>query len=313
MCEPVLYRGIECDEVLELRDLLTRNEYGNLATSPVYDGELQRVVMKVYNMPNPMPTVDTEAINRGLVNRYLWRYLRGALKRNIREFPSWRRDEFFMGPEYTPESLRWCGKKMKVILGTAQCLTRGNSFKSEISAMGYRPRTWIAGHILNAKMGGEPVWENLVPLTASANSAHSKVEEHVKKMAAIAYRWTTKSCENHRTDFVYRVYYSIKISDESYEPRFCTKKVEQEDWPPEYIQWHYKIKKYDAWTNEEMEIGDYEKNILKQNSSDKFEDRGVIYNREPDDEDDDDEMRIRREGSVYHDQFGRAHMFVNTL
>jgi hypothetical protein len=42
---------------------------------------------------------------------------------------------------------------------------------------------WIAGHLLNAELGGSGVFNrNLTPLTGAANHAHSAFEGHIKRM-----------------------------------------------------------------------------------------------------------------------------------
>jgi len=49
----------------------------------------------------------------------------------------------------------------------------------------YSNRTWVAGHLLNADLGGSGTNnQNLTALTSTANANHSTFEDHVKRMLA---------------------------------------------------------------------------------------------------------------------------------
>jgi hypothetical protein len=48
---------------------------------------------------------------------------------------------------------------------------------------GNSPKSWVAGHLLNAEFGGSGnAVENLTPLTSAANNAHKTFENHIKRM-----------------------------------------------------------------------------------------------------------------------------------
>lgn len=313
MCEPILYLGIKSEAVVEFKERLREKVCGGFDNSPVYDGNLLRVVQSTFNKEVLLPWMSSEAKAKGLINRYFWRFLRNELTGGRVHYPSWKCDDIFRGPVYMPDSSGWCGKKMEVILGTNQIMTKGNLFGPVMNEMGYARGKWIAGHILNAKMGGEAVLENLVPLTSSANRNHcSQVETPVKELAQLAHKWTKTSCEEHRTDFIYRVYYSVEVSEESFEPMFCTKKIPQVNWPPRSITCCYKLLKFDAWSNKELEMGDYEKEFFTGYKG-KEE---IVYIENIEDENDKDDFlpwgTTRREGSLFFDRYGRPHMHVNT-
>lgn len=49
-------------------------------------------------------------------------------------------------------------------------------------------KTWKAGHLLNAELGGSGTQnQNLTPLTAAANNAHRVFEGHLKRMLTLCY------------------------------------------------------------------------------------------------------------------------------
>lgn len=75
-------------------------------------------------------------------------------------------------------------------------------------------KNWIAGHLLNADLGGSGTLKaNLTPLTHAANSAHKHYEAHIKRMLLMCYNIDFNAPAD---NFWYGVEYSISVSSEPF-------------------------------------------------------------------------------------------------
>lgn len=89
--------------------------------------------------------------------------------------------DFFSGPNYTVESRPAGGKCTKAILGPWSLNPQNSDAKStlpsgiSLARDTHKDYTFIAGHLLNAQLGGPGTdYKNLTILTSSANSKHYK-------------------------------------------------------------------------------------------------------------------------------------------
>jgi len=79
----------------------------------------------------------------------------------------------------------------------------------------YSPdKNWVAGHLLNADLGGSGIDpRNLTPLTTAANRAHSVFEQHIKRMLECCNRLDQN---NPDADVWYGVDYTVTVSPTTY-------------------------------------------------------------------------------------------------
>lgn len=123
---------------------------------------------------------------------------------------------YLLEPEYGAVTPQGFGSAMTVVLTpNAGMLPAGTPTKNtslgDIMRKLRRRETgvWIAGHLLNADLGGSGTEaENLVPLTRTANAQHSRIESIVKRLCV-------KMRQKHnlydkRKDFLYCVKYTVK-------------------------------------------------------------------------------------------------------
>ena len=92
---------------------------------------------------------------------------------------------------------------------------------------------WVAGHLLNADLGGINEDENLTPLTKTANSRHENFEGHIARMLSACHKFDT---ENPESEYWCGVWYEVVIggthtpgsnfSDEIYRAAGATINVE---------------------------------------------------------------------------------------
>ncbi|AGT07571.1 hypothetical protein [Paracoccus aminophilus] len=92
------------------------------------------------------------------------------------------------------------------------------------------PKKWIAGHLLNADLGGSGTdSRNLTPLTTSANRAHSTFEQHIKNMLNECRQIEVDFSSTQQTrsvaaaaaqyPFYYGVRYTVTVSSDRYADR----------------------------------------------------------------------------------------------
>jgi hypothetical protein len=111
------------------------------------------------------------------------------------------------------------GSSMSVLLGPdlGDGLRRGTPTSSAVSLqplMGLlhanSVKTWKAGHLLNAELGGSGTADdNLTPLTASANSAHSTFEGHIVRMLNVCHQLDYRDAS---APSWYGVLYTVTVS-----------------------------------------------------------------------------------------------------
>ena len=78
----------------------------------------------------------------------------------------------------------------------------------------HSPKTWKAGHLLNAEFGGSGTKDaNLTPLTTAANNAHRVFEGHIKRMLLLCYQ-IDRAYQDY--DEWYGVLYSVAVSPLEY-------------------------------------------------------------------------------------------------
>jgi hypothetical protein len=110
----------------------------------------------------------------------------GRLARAIQTNPHLAKP-FLWGPVYGVKG-QFGGSSMEVVLGpgAAESFRRGDSSTSSLQTL-MRPlhdfdeECWVAGHLLNAELGGKDRIENLTPLTQTANKIMSSTCENKVK------------------------------------------------------------------------------------------------------------------------------------
>ena len=126
---------------------------------------------------------------------------------------------FIVNPSWSAARPHGFGTEMHVVLGPAAALLRsgtptgGNSIRGIMTALDKRnPGRWIAGHLLNADLGGRgDDAENLAPLTRAANRAHATLEAKVKNACTVARQ--KQELQAKPPAFFYGVKYDIRAVD----------------------------------------------------------------------------------------------------
>jgi hypothetical protein len=137
------------------------------------------------------------------------------------------------GPWQQPgNNLRTGGTYMKAVLGPDQATNSMSSSRrigSPTKSLNslhplipelnkYQNNGWIAGHLLNAELGGSGTEdENLTPLTTAANGAHKFYEKHIKNMLELCHRLDTlgKDAKDDPLHW-YGVHYEVTVSPDSF-------------------------------------------------------------------------------------------------
>lgn len=93
--------------------------------------------------------------------------------------------------------------------------TNGNSLQPTMGLLNANsPKTWKAGHLLNAEFGGSGIADaNLTPLTSAANNAHRVFEGHIKRMLLLCNQIDRTYNDD---DEWYGVLYTVTVSPLTY-------------------------------------------------------------------------------------------------
>lgn len=158
---------------------------------------------------------------------------------------------YVVEPEFGDATKEGFGSQMEVVLAPGAgefrrgTPTNSSSLKSIMSKLHKRdPGAWIAGHLLNAELGGSGTDdENLVPLTRTANSQHSKYESIVKRLCTKVRQW--HNLNKKEKSFLYCVKYSVSaVGNFGY--------FEPYDSVPSHLVINISVCKY-HWTAQELE------------------------------------------------------------
>lgn len=158
---------------------------------------------------------------------------------------------YVVAPEYGDVTDEGFGSMMEVVLAPGAgefrrgSPTNGSSLGKIMERLhAYDPGAWIAGHLLNAEFGGSGTdEENLVPLTRTANSQHSKYESVVKRLCVKIRQWHQMNRDE--KSFLYCIKYSVSAVGHFgyFEPYNCV---------PSHIVVNIRVCKY-HWDSQELE------------------------------------------------------------
>ena len=123
---------------------------------------------------------------------------------------------FIVNPAWSAARPHGFGTEVNVVLGPAASLLRmgtptgGNSIRAIMDALDKQnPKRWIAGHLLNADLGGRgDDAENLAPLSRVANRAHATLETKVKNACTVARQ--KQELQRKLPTFLYGVKYRVR-------------------------------------------------------------------------------------------------------
>jgi len=92
---------------------------------------------------------------------------------------------------------------------------------------------WIRGHMINGRWGGPGnTWQNLVPLTATANANHATVEGYMDAFLAACYAYETSG----QRDAWYGLYYCVQSSVNPFSDATTTNNQNLYSYAPEFIR-----------------------------------------------------------------------------
>ncbi|AGT09917.1 hypothetical protein [Paracoccus aminophilus] len=154
------------------------------------------------------------------------------------------------GPVKTYRSLVIGGTKMSALLWPKNTLTQGTSsqrggttatnLKAAISALKATDdnKYWIAGHLLNAEMGGRGEEQrNLTPLTGVTNQSHARFEGVIKNALVTLDRTYSESLRDNEIDSFWSAQYSVSVHGNYHD---TNSQYQEYNMAPEYISLEFK-------------------------------------------------------------------------
>lgn len=128
-------------------------------------------------------------------------------------------------PQYNQQKINTGGSSMEALLGPdlgdgrmRGTATNSNSLQPTMGLLNShgQGKSWIAGHLLNADLGGRGDEDrNLTPLTSAANAAHKTFEGHIKKILTKC-RLIDEASDGPGLPYWYGVLYKIDVSNLTY-------------------------------------------------------------------------------------------------